>query len=599
MTAITTDCLTGHVPLDVIAERLEVARIAKDIGQRYEVCGYLNKGGFATVWKARDRIADIPVAVKRLNLSSKRSGDFYRELRAMFRIQHSHIVRLINFLEAEGTRYLILELCHGGSLRAAISAARHSGIRCTDTRTAAIVRQIASGLAVAHREGFAHLDIKPENVLFDKESAEAFGGSNAVKLADFGLASLLRQKTEEDGLTSIAGSPAYMAPEQFHGIFGPSSDIYSLGVLAYELLHGVPPFSGGPESLALKHLREAPALSASLPMRWQLLLADMLSKDSSERPSASDVVTALEPVSRGEGNDGSSLDSHRGPIGVQLREPLLSLHSLDQPQRFLAITESGFSILAPDRVEYTIECPGIRAATQFDETVAVVNRMGDVSSWHPSHGLNAIGRAPNEAKLLFRGSQGLTTVSHDGIAVTSGPVSGAASVWMRNVNAGGLKPLLARTTQGHIAAVEFEGVSGLRFLDTEGDDLGWIPLPGICWQLQACGEESFVARLLTGRGFEIYRCNLNGSWPLNGSLGLAHYAADPHSTAVVGLWPDGSLKWWESANREPVNLATRIEPNQFAGIAVNRRTLAWGDGHHRVRWESVEIPQPKPGSHQR
>ncbi|MGL4424117.1 MAG: serine/threonine-protein kinase, partial [Gemmataceae bacterium] len=181
------DCYTGHWPITPADATREASLIRADLGDRYEIRRYLSRGGFATVWEAFDTVENRPVAIKRLAVTVGRGRDFYRELRAMFCLQHPNVVRIINFLEGTGTRYLILELC-GASLRAAMSQARRDETPWESHRIVEILTQVAQGLAAAHQQGIIHRDIKPENVLFARSSHGKFGGTAPVKLADFGLA---------------------------------------------------------------------------------------------------------------------------------------------------------------------------------------------------------------------------------------------------------------------------------------------------------------------------------------------------------------------------------------------------------------------------
>ncbi|MBY0455803.1 MAG: serine/threonine protein kinase, partial [Gemmataceae bacterium] len=225
---------TGFAPPSPAELTARADRIGAEMGARYEVTGYLGHGAFATVWRALDRVTGQAVAVKRFEGVVQKPQSFYREVRALFRLSHPRVVKVVNLMEAAGgARYLILEFCPGGSLRAHLSWARRTGRTgrtCPAPRVRSLGRQLASGLAAAHALGLAHRDLKPENVLFDADSPGLFGGTAGVKLADFGLARALTRAVPADGaLPSVSGSPAYMAPEQFSGAPVPASDVYALG----------------------------------------------------------------------------------------------------------------------------------------------------------------------------------------------------------------------------------------------------------------------------------------------------------------------------------------------------------------------------------
>lgn len=290
--ANTDDVYTGYAPPDPVALARELEAVARDLAPRYQPRGFVARGGFASVWTATDRTTGTELAVKRLDPRLGRRRDFYRELRAMFVVEHPNVVRIANVLEAGGTRYLMMELCRGGSLRAALSKARRAGAKVDPRAARQIAGLIARGLAAVHARGFTHRDLKPENVLFGERCPDPLQTGAVVKLADFGLTDLL---TGDDAgaLRSVTGSPAYMAPEQFAGAPVPASDVYALGVVALELLTGDVPFSGSAEELALQHLNAAPPVPRGLPTAWADLLPAMLAKDPAARPTAAAVAEAL------------------------------------------------------------------------------------------------------------------------------------------------------------------------------------------------------------------------------------------------------------------------------------------------------------------
>lgn len=283
---------TGHVPPDAAGLAADRTAVARDLGDRYDVRRFIARGGFAAVWEAVDRVAGVPVAVKRLNPSTGRRQDFYRELRAMLALDHPHVVRLVNLTEAAGVRYLILEYCSGGSLRRVLSRNRRAGTPMPPDRVADLLRQIADGLAAAHARGITHRDLKPENVLF----ATTPGGR--AKLADFGLATMFAPAAKAGPLAGLTGSPAYMAPEQFAGTCSPAADVYALGVIGFELLTGELPFRGGVQDLAYHHLRTDPPVRDDLPDPWPALLRGILAKDATARPSAVEIRERLAGRSR-------------------------------------------------------------------------------------------------------------------------------------------------------------------------------------------------------------------------------------------------------------------------------------------------------------
>ena len=221
---------------------------------------------------------------------------FKREILLAAKLQHPHIVPLLTAGESNGLPYFTMPFVDGESLR--VRLARHGELPVN--HAIRMLREIASALAYAHEHGIVHRDIKPDNVLLS-------GGSAMV--TDFGVAKALSASSnaEHGGMTSLGvalGTPAYMSPEQASA--DPSvdhrTDIYSLGVLAYELLTGQPPFAGRtPQNLLAAHVTEAPEAinrrRASLPPALAALVMRCLEKRPADRPqSASEVVHALDDI---------------------------------------------------------------------------------------------------------------------------------------------------------------------------------------------------------------------------------------------------------------------------------------------------------------
>jgi len=264
----------------------QVAEIGRELPARYRLLGYLGQGAFATVWQAYDRLHLRPVAIKRFaTLRGQRRSDFYKELAALSLLEHERIVALYDLRETnEGRQYLILEYCDGGTLRRAIE--RSPGPWSPQV-VARIGYQVAQGLEAAHRLGLTHRDLKPENLLFATNQK-----LSPIKIADFGLARS-RRGLDDGRLVGLTGSPAYMAPEQYRGQWCLASDLYALGVILYELLHGRLPFEGSPGELARQHLYEKPYISANLPRPWPELLERLLVKVPERRPTATECVIRL------------------------------------------------------------------------------------------------------------------------------------------------------------------------------------------------------------------------------------------------------------------------------------------------------------------
>ncbi len=215
---------------------------------RYHILEQLGEGGMATVYKAYDTRLDTDVAVKVIRRSAfppdqldQMLKRFEREARSLAKLSHANIVGVIDYGEHEGAPYLVMEYLPGGTLKDKMG----SPIPCKDA--ARILLPIARALDFAHRKGMAHRDVKPSNILITSDGDPM--------LTDFGIAKILESQ-EGATLTGTGvgiGTPEYMAPEQWTGQAGPSSDIYSLGVVFYEMLTGRKPYSADtPAAVLLK-----------------------------------------------------------------------------------------------------------------------------------------------------------------------------------------------------------------------------------------------------------------------------------------------------------------------------------------------------------
>ncbi len=220
---------------------------------RYRLVKLLGKGGMGAVYLAHDTQLDRPVALK-IPLFAVDDGPqvlerFYREARAAATIRHAHVCPLHDVGEIDGTPYLTMAFVEGKSL-SEFAATRP----LTPRQAGLLVRKLALALKEAHQLGIIHRDLKPANVMIDQRGEPL--------IMDFGLAR--RTKGGDARLTregSILGTPAYMAPEQISGDLeatGPASDVYSLGVILYELLTGRLPFSGDPMAMLAQVLMDQP-----------------------------------------------------------------------------------------------------------------------------------------------------------------------------------------------------------------------------------------------------------------------------------------------------------------------------------------------------
>lgn len=247
---------------------------------RYRVETRIATGGMSTVYRGLDMRLDRPVALKVMD--TRYSGDhqfltrFQREARAIARLKHPGLVAIYDQGNDATHPFLVMELVDGGTLRELL---RERG-PMPPHAVAAVLRPVLGGLGVAHRAGLVHRDIKPENVLISDDGE--------VKLVDFGLVRAIA----EAGITStsvILGTAGYLSPEQVEGgSIGPRSDVYSAGIMAFELLTGTTPFRGD-NVLSVAHQRldhDVPAPSSvidGVPMEFDEFIARATARNPDDR----------------------------------------------------------------------------------------------------------------------------------------------------------------------------------------------------------------------------------------------------------------------------------------------------------------------------
>ncbi|MDQ3821857.1 MAG: Stk1 family PASTA domain-containing Ser/Thr kinase [Actinomycetota bacterium] len=263
---------------------------------RYRILRKLGAGGMANVYLAEDEDLGRRVAIKILN--ERHANDesfverFRREAKHAAGLSHPNIVSIYDRGEAEGTYYIAMEYLEGRSLKELIASRGPAPVSIAIE----YVRQILAALRVSHRTGVIHRDIKPHNVLVD--------GEGRLKVTDFGIARAGPSQMTEAG--SIVGTAQYLSPEQAQGApVSESSDLYSVGIVLYELLTGEVPFSGdSPVEIAMKHLSKVPAtpsrLRPEIPHDLDLVVMRALAKDPEDRYQSADEMDAdLARVARG------------------------------------------------------------------------------------------------------------------------------------------------------------------------------------------------------------------------------------------------------------------------------------------------------------
>jgi eukaryotic-like serine/threonine-protein kinase len=261
---------------------------------RYEIHSRLGRGGMADVFLARDRLLDRPVAVKVLFPEYAADPNFVerfrREATAASNLTHPNIVGVYDFGRQGGTYFMVMEYVNGRSLADILRA---DGT-LHPQRAADIASDVAAALGFAHRNGVVHRDVKPANILVSS--------TGAVKVADFGIARAMNAATEQD-LTqagAVMGTATYFSPEQAQGGNpDPRSDLYSLGIVMYEMVAGQVPFQGeNPVAIAYQQVHDAPPplseVAPTVPPAYDAIVGKLLAKAPAARyPSADDLRSDL------------------------------------------------------------------------------------------------------------------------------------------------------------------------------------------------------------------------------------------------------------------------------------------------------------------
>jgi serine/threonine-protein kinase len=268
------------------------------LGDRYRVEARIGEGGMAEVFRGFDPILNRTVAIKVLLPQFARDAGFVarfrREAQAAARLNNPTIVGVYDTGADGDTQYIVMEFVEGRTLADVLS----SGRRPTPMQSVELAQRIGQALAVAHAQGIVHRDIKPANVMVTREGK--------VKVMDFGIARMQTLETAPQ-TSSVLGTPTYLSPEQAQGeVVDARSDIYSLGVVLYELLAGKPPFTGdSPVAIAYKQVNETPlppsSLNPDVPPRLDAVVMKALAKNPANRYQDAEALSAdLERVKLGQ-----------------------------------------------------------------------------------------------------------------------------------------------------------------------------------------------------------------------------------------------------------------------------------------------------------
>ncbi len=301
--------------------------IGKVLSGRFRIIEPLGAGGMGRVYKAMQSPLERLVALKVLNPKYAGEKDpgferrFFNEAKYAAQLHHPNTITVHDYGRTEdGMLFIAMEYVEGETLQQLLSKSK----TLPWTRALVIVSQIARSLREAHKLGVIHRDLKPANVMVLHEET----GSDMVKVLDFGLVKTFlpdaQAPTDEPELTQagvLLGSPLYMAPESARNEADPRSDIYSMGVLLFQILTGKPPFTGKDSiDIIVKHIRERPprpkSLKAELPDEVEALVLKCLEKEPSDRyQSMDEVLEALKNVASANGMSGAFTDPRAAIVG--------------------------------------------------------------------------------------------------------------------------------------------------------------------------------------------------------------------------------------------------------------------------------------------
>ncbi len=287
---------------------------------RYRLVAQQGSGGMAVIYKAIDQALGRTVAVKILRPSLTNDpaflARFRNEARSVANLAHPNIVTVHDVGSDGPTHYIVMEFVEGTDLKKIIKAEGALSME----RALNLAIQICGGIGFAHRAGLVHADVKPQNILVTKE--------NVVKVTDFGIAQALSDPQPGEKQQVVWGSPHYFAPEQARGEKPtPASDVYSIGIVMFEMLTGRLPYTGAnQQELALAHIRDRIPLvtefNPQVPDHLSRIVLKTMSKEPSARYRMADQLGHILTAYRDKGRDETAEQPHAAPPQAQPQQPI-------------------------------------------------------------------------------------------------------------------------------------------------------------------------------------------------------------------------------------------------------------------------------------